>query len=113
MPGFFDDYDDSYEGGGAFVGAAEKAELINAGEPFPVTGVSRQEEGKFGPKFFVNITLDGEPRTLTFTIGSVGSRDKMLAAMQEYLVLPESEAPICYLQKAGQAILLRHYKETD
>lgn len=99
-----------FEGGAEFVGKEEKAELIASGERFTVTGVRFKPKTQHGDKYFVDIELDGEPRTLTFGAGgehAVTTRDDLCEALIKYFKSDDATPETGWLEKAGQAQLLR------
>jgi hypothetical protein len=103
MPKFFEEYTDA--GGGNWVMKEEKAELIKDKTPLKVQSVG-YGESKFGPRYVVNVELDGEERSLGFNEGSVQSRDAMLKQLQEYLKRDDAEPVTLVLVQRGQAVLL-------
>lgn len=114
--GFWDANPDLLTGGGGeYVGADEKEELMEDGVPFPVTSVAIRENPfeKDSEQYVVAITLPdsetGEPtaRLLTFTKGAVESRDRTCDRMAKYLEDPANEPPVCQLEKVGRSIILR------
>jgi len=96
---FFDNFQES-AGGGSFIGKEEKATLIKDATPLTVQAV-RKGESKFGLRYVVDVDLDGEIRSLSFTADSVESRDRMLDAMTQYLEDPEAEKPVVKLVVPG------------
>lgn len=105
---------DSYkEVGGNFVSGDEKKVLIENGIPFDITQVSKRESGKFGPEYALSVIVPnaetGEPeeRTMCFQAGTVGSRDDMLAQMEQYLDSDEGQPVTCKLEMGGRAVLIR------
>jgi len=91
-----------------FVGQQEKAELIASGTVFPITGVRIKEATKYGDKYYVDITLDEEPRTLTFGKGGekpVTTREDLLNNLIAYFKVDTTPVPV-KLVKAGNAQLL-------
>lgn len=108
--GFFDTFQ---EVGGNFVGAEEKAVLIENGIPLTVLAVVMDEQNKYGPRFVAKClvpnptTAQPEERSISFPVGSVDSRDRMLTAMSEWLRENPEESVTVKLEKAGRAILLR------
>jgi len=95
------------EGGNNYVGKEEKAVLVKGNVPFPVTRVTRVEAGRFGPKYNVHTVLDGEERVISFGAGSVESRDRMLDALQGYLLSDDAEPTELYMELDKQSVLLR------
>lgn len=109
--GFFDEYK---EVGGNYIGAAEKAILMEGGVPFPILSVAMDEGSKYGPRYAaLAIIPEGVPdvtpgeRTITFPTGTVESRDRMLAQMMEYLDRPDADDVVVKLEKVGNSILIR------
>jgi hypothetical protein len=103
--GFYDEFVDT--GGGNFIGKEEKAELIESATPLPVNRVIKGES-KFGPRYVLTVSLDGEDRALSFTAGSVESRDRMLDALQGYLADNEGETVNVVMVKVGQSVILKN-----
>jgi len=101
--GFFDTYVD--EGGGNWVGSAEKRELIADATPLPVVKVS-ERDSQYGPEFVLTTTIDGEQRDMSFTKGSVQSRDRMFEALLDYLADPNAEPVTLVLKKIKQSQVL-------
>lgn len=108
--GFFDDYKDI--GGGEYVGADEKAVLIENGIPFQITDVVYQEESKFGERYVCRVELpdpetgETEERLMSFSAGTVESRDRMLKALSEWLDDGDNEPPYVKLEKVGRAVII-------
>jgi hypothetical protein len=107
--GFYDNYTDG--SGGNFIGKEEREELIASGEGFPITKVS-EGTSQWGAKFYVEISLDEETRVMSFTKESVESRDRMLAALKEYLESDENDGSSLFkLVRVGKSILLKNAEE--
>lgn len=105
--GFAENYTPpAFEGGAEFVGKEEKAEMIASKEVFPINGVRFKKATQHGDKYFVDITLDGEARTLTFGTESVTTRDFLMESLIKYFKGDDAEPVDAYLRKAGQAILV-------
>jgi len=109
MPESF--FDTFVETSGSFVNSDEKIALAEAGIPIPVLAVA-ERDGKFGEEYALQVevtdpaTGDVEERQMTFKIGTVQSRDRMLAAMQEWF--KNGGAPVSVkLEKVGQSWILR------
>lgn len=103
--GFFDGYKD--EGGLSYIGAEEKAVLIETAAPLEVQRVF-SGEGQFGPKYTMVVVWDGDERAISFGAGKVESRDKMFDAMIDYLDSEEEvELPVVKLVKVKQSVLVR------
>lgn len=108
---------DSHEvktGKGAFLTPDEKAALIESGQPFDVTAVKYEAEGKYGARYVLSLEIPdavtGEPeaRKIGFVLNSgVESRDEIVKAMAEDHFGAGEESPIpCILSKGGNAILI-------
>lgn len=101
-------------GKGAFLSPDEKAALIESGQPFDVTGIKFEPEGKFGKRFVLSldipdpVTGENEARKIGFVLDSgVESRDDILQAMHEdHFEAGETDPIPCILSKGGNAILL-------
>ena len=102
--GFFDEFKDV--SGGSWVGTAEKAELIDAGTVLTVTDVIYDPTNKYGPRYVVKFTLDGEDRSIGFGAESVESRDRMLAALADYLNANEGETVDIVMEQRGRSVVL-------
>lgn len=103
------DFWDTFEPGP--VGTYESArDLAKAETVMFVRGVTRVDEGKFGPKFVAEVVLQDETgtpidRLVSFTIGRVGSRDRVLSAMAT--ALSEGSDPIkARLTLEGQSVII-------
>lgn len=103
--GFFDEFKDT--SGGSWVGAEEKAELIASGTVLSVTDVIYDPTNKYGPRYVVKFSLDGEDRSIGFGAESVESRDRMLAALAEYLDANEGETTELIMEQVGRSVVLR------
>jgi len=102
------------QGKGAFLSPDEKAALIESGQPFDVTGIKYEAEGKFGARYVLSLAIPdavtGEPesRKIGFVLDSgVESRDEIVKAMaEEHFGAGEESAIPCILSKGGNAILI-------
>lgn len=111
MPGFFDNYKSTAEGG-KYISGDEKQVLIDQGVVFEITGLTLDPENQYGPRYVAFVTIPsaeegGEPLEgkIPFPTGSgVDSRDTMLAAMKEYFGEDDSEPVKVKLTKVGRAI---------
>ena len=107
---FFDTYKDI--GGGQYVGKDEKDVLIENGIPFQITDVVYQEESKFGERYVTRVELpdpesgETEERLMSFSAGTVESRDRMLKALAEWLDDADNEPPYVKLEKIGRAVII-------
>jgi hypothetical protein len=112
---FFDGYKDI--GGGQYVGSDEKDVLIENGIPFQMTDVVYQEESKFGERFVTRVLLpdpetgETEERLLSFGVGTVESRDRMLRALAEWLDEGDNEPPYVKLTRVGRAVIIEKGEE--
>ncbi len=110
MGGFFDSYK---EIGGNFIGAAEKQVLIENGIPMSISSLVHDENNKFGPRFVATVTLpdpatgEDTERAISFPIGTVDSRDRMLGEMEKYLDGEDADEVRIKLEKVGRSILVR------
>lgn len=111
-----------YDTGGAWLNAAEKKAIAEAGIPFVITGV-REGEYEGEPRYVLNVTVpnpesgDDEERLLAFPIGSgVESRDNMLKALMAYLTVDDEgknaegdtpEEVKAKLEKVGRSYIIR------
>lgn len=108
---FFDEYKDI--GGGEYVGADEKNALIDNGIPIQITDVVYQEESKYGERYVCRVMLPDEEsgehtdeRLMSFSAGTVESRDRMLEAMMKWLEDGDNEPPWVKLEKVGRAVII-------
>lgn len=108
---FFDEYKDI--GGGQYVGAEEKAVLIENGIPLQITDVVYQDESKYGERYVCRVLLPDEEsgkyedeRLMSFSAGTVESRDRMLAALSEWLDDADNAPPWVKLEKVGRAVII-------
>lgn len=106
--GFFDTYTD--EGGGSFLGEAEKKALAEAKSDAAFAVKAVREGPGFknkGRAYVLTIDLNGEERQLGgLTIGPVPSRDRMIAAMAEEFENGSDPIEGAYLYKVGQAYFI-------
>lgn len=109
---FWDEFKDV--GGGQYVSAEEKAALIENGVAFQILAIADDPGNKYGPRYILKVSLpnpltgENEERNIGFQQGTVQSRDRMLAAMQDYLASADAEDVFVVLEKVGQAILIRN-----
>jgi hypothetical protein len=107
---FFGTYVDDNPGGGGgqYVSGPEKEALLDSGESFTIVGVKFDEKGGFdnADRFLLDIILAGTERKLSFQAGSVDSRDRMLAAMAEYLDANAGATVNARLEASGRATLI-------
>jgi hypothetical protein len=103
--GFFDEFKDV--GGGSWVGAEEKAEMIASETVITVSDVIYDPTNKYGPRYVVKFVLDGEDRSIGFGAESVESRDRMLAALSDYLDANEGETVDLVMEKIDRSVVLR------
>lgn len=107
---FWDEYK---EIGGNFIKAEEKAVIIENGIPLVVLGVVEDQHNQFGPRYVAQVeapnpeTGEDEERCVSFPIGTVESRDRMLSQMAEYIDANPGEQITVKLEKVGRAILVR------
>lgn len=104
--GFFNEYVDDSPGS-VYVTGDEKEQLIADGTVFDITGVTFDPEGGFddNDRYVLDITLAGTERKLSFQAGSVDSRDRMLAAMDEF-IQRSGEAVAVKLTQQGRSTLI-------
>ena len=100
-------------GGGDYVSADEKQALADGGVEFSITSVVEDQQNKYGPRYVLKAivpnpeTGDEEERNISFSIGTVESRDRMLAQMEEYLDGDDAEDVPVTLEKVGRSWILR------
>ena len=108
--GFWETYKD--EGGGKYLSAGEKNDLIDAGTVLEIVGVRYDEKNQFqgnpAPRFVVTFVVDGTERFAGFAISEDGnsSRDNLLGALVEYIGSPKAEAVFVRMEKIGQFVAL-------
>jgi hypothetical protein len=100
------------EGGGSFVGEAEKNELIDNGVTFPIVSLRTDDHPQYGERYVATVMLENdegeeEERVITFPIATVDSRDRVLATMMKFLDDPANDPPLCKLSRVGRSILVR------
>lgn len=110
MPKFFETFEDG--SGLSFVGQEEKETLIEDQTTLAVLRVSKSNT-KYGERFITVVELDGEERALSFSTGSVESRDRLLDSLMEYLNEDDAETPLVFLERVGRSILIRNAEETE
>ena len=107
---FWDEYK---EVGGNYIGADEKAVLMENGIPLTVVDVIEDQANQYGPRWVAKVMApnpesgDEEERAISFPIGTVESRDRMLKQLSEYLAREDAETVVVKLEKAGRSILIR------
>lgn len=106
--GFFAQYEPPR--GGGFLSTAEKELLIDEQVAFPILSVSGPAEneynGKVSMRYIVSTELDGETKLLGFEIGSVYTRDDLLAKTQKWLAENPDDPPTVVLVRKGSSQLL-------
>jgi hypothetical protein len=108
---FWDENPD--EGGGSYVGEDEKNDLIANGIAFPIIALRVDDHPQYGERFAATVILqddegDDEERVITFPIGSVESRDRVLGKMEKFLEDPKNDPPLAKLERVGRSILVRN-----
>ncbi len=103
--GFFDNFEDT--SGASFIGKDEKEELIKDATVLPVLRISLGES-QYGERYLVTVDLDGEERAITFNTGSVESRDRMLAALANYLDSEDAEPVSVVVSRVGRSLILKN-----
>ena len=108
--GFWETYKD--EGGGKYLTASEKNDLIDAGTVLEIVGVRYDEKNQFqgnpAPRFVVTFVVDGTERFAGFAISEDGnsSRDNLLGALVEYIGSKDAETVSVRMEKIGQFVAL-------
>lgn len=108
--GFWDEYK---EIGGNFIKADEKTVMIENGIPMRVQDVIEDQNNQYGPRYVAKVivpnpeTGEEEERAISFPIGTVESRDRMLAQLVDYLARDDHEEVVVKLEKIGRSILIR------
>jgi len=106
---FFQTYvDDTPYEGGDYVTGEEKEELLKSGKSFAIRNVTLEPTGgyKDTERFLLDITLEDVERKLGFQTGSVDSRDRMLAAMADFLAANPGKTVQARIEAAGRATLV-------
>lgn len=114
-PGFWDTYKD--EGGGKYLTAAEKNDLIDNEVVLQITGVRYDEKNQFQgnamPRFVVTflvpdeVTDESTERLAGFAVSEEGSsRDRLLEALVDYLETPGADAVFVTLEKIGNFVAI-------
>jgi hypothetical protein len=101
--GYKDDRPDTDQG--EFLSGKEKDVLIEEGTPFEVNGISGPVKTKFGERWVMQASIEGEPRALGFAAGKVPSRDRMMAALHQHLSAG-GEPPIVKIVLKGKSQVL-------
>jgi len=98
----------SSENAGYFLTRDERDEIVASGEPLVVVDVERKTDvfkGRSREVFKVTFDVDGEERGWSFTVGSSDgsetSRDRFLAALEDYLNSDDAEVTKLVVGKAG------------
>jgi len=108
--GFWDTYKD--EGGGKYLSAAEKNDLIDNGTVLQITAVRYDEKNQFqgnpAPRYVVTFVVDGSERYAGFAISEDGdsSRDRLLGALVDYLDEDGAEDVFVQMEKVGQFVAI-------
>lgn len=108
--GFWDEYK---EIGGNFIKAEEKQVLMDNGVPMKVLALIEDQANQYGPRWVAQVevpnpeTGEDEERAISFPIGTVESRDRMLNQLNDYLGSEGAEDVFVKLEKVGRSILLR------
>ena len=108
--GFWDTYKD--EGGGKYLTAAEKGDLIDSGTPLQIVAVRYDEKNQFqgnpAPRYVVTFLVDGTERFAGFAISEEGnsSRDNLLEALVDYISSPGAEPVFVVMKHIGQFVAL-------
>jgi hypothetical protein len=101
--------------GGKYLTAPEKAALIENGTALQITGVRLDEKNQFqgnaAPRYVVTfqvpnaLTGENEERLAGFALNPDGSsRDRLLAALVDYLASEDAEPVFVVLEKIGQFV---------
>ena len=112
MSSFFDTFQDTSSSG--YLNKDDKQVLIDNGISFPITSVKVEDHPEYGERYVCGVTVpslenegETEDRLLSFPIGTVESRDRMLEAMSKWLDDPTAEPPVVKLDKVGRSLILR------
>jgi hypothetical protein len=109
-PGFWDSYKD--EGGGKYLTASEKNDLIDNATALPIVAVRYDEKNQFqgnpAPRYVVTFVVDGTERYAGFAISEDGdsSRDRLLGALVDYLDEDGAEKVEVVLERVGNFVAL-------
>ena len=108
--GFWDTYKD--EGGGKYLTADEKGDLIDNATPLEIVAVRYDEKNQYqgnpAPRFVVTFVVDGVERFAGFALSEDGnsSRDSLLSALTEYIGSPGAEKVEVVMEKKGNFVAL-------
>ena len=108
--GFWDTYKD--EGGGKYLTADEKGDLIDNATPLEIVAVRYDEKNQYqgnpAPRFVVTFIVDGTERFAGFALSEDGnsSRDNLLSALTEYIGSPGAEKVEVVMEKKGNFVAL-------
>jgi hypothetical protein len=108
--GFWDTYKD--EGGGKYLTASEKGDLIDNGTALEIVGVRYDEKNQFqgnpAPRYVVTFVVDGVERFAGFAISDDGdsSRDNLLGALVDYIGSTGAEKVFVTMELKGQFVAL-------
>ena len=104
--GFFEEYVDDSPGS-VYVTGEEKDQLITAGTILTITGVEFEPEGGYddNDRYVLDVVLGDAERKLSFQAGSVDSRDKMLAAMADFIERT-GETVSVKLSQQGRSVII-------
>lgn len=104
---FFDTYVDDSPVDSIYVTGEEKDALLASGDSFTIKAISLDPGDKYGERFLLVVEGIGEgERKLGFQTGTVDSRDRMLAAMAEFLAANPGTMVDAKLTSAGRATLI-------
>ena len=110
---FWDGYKD--EGGGKYLSASEKAALVDNGVALQIVSVRLDEKNQFkgnaAPRYVVTflvpnpLTGENEERLAGFALSPEGSsRDRLLAALVDYLAAGETDPIMVKLELIGNFV---------
>ncbi len=114
--GFWDEYK---EVGGDYISADEKKVLMDEGIPLQILQIVEDEHREFGLRYVCKVVVpdpesgEDSERALSFPIGTVESRDRMLKQLSEYLDKEDAEDVFVKLEKVGRSIILRQATPLD
>jgi len=100
--------------GGGFLSPEEKDALVKSEQPFDITNIKFEPDGKYGARYVLTLSVpdpvtgDAETRMIGFVVDSgVTSRDDILKAMlDDHFGAGETEPIPAILGKGGNAFLI-------
>lgn len=119
---FFDNWEEPPAKVGSYITKEEKDKMAAEAVPFTIEAVTFESGGGYqgADRFLVRAMVrwpDEQPveRLLSFSTQEGLSRTELLYALVKYFAETGEEAvsPVCYLEKAGAAYLIRNYEGSE